>query len=444
MYKLWWPRLLCATGRASTQRASVGVSRLKACFPFFASRFRARGTAAKGSPEKGPGTGPPVQSYFGASICLHAASVSPSPVYDSMVDAPSVFFGGESAGSGVEDSSEYKPSPEHHVLMMRHLRHSQLEHALIRQKAQRFVALKALRRSVELRRQLSRAQQAAFSSTAGASATLTNPPALDPSVKALIDKLTELAEILPSGYSSTQGTTGQPLQRAFHRGDEPNEQHDSITGNPSLATTTTGRIAPQSLPGGGKKEGTIHERSWHQTEETAHLDTAVHQADGSDGLIGEDMDAAAKISHDLGAAEDLLGPSEEEDALGQQLRELDSNMNNMFQDLEKEAKGGPSKDVDVLGKTNAQQENLTEEEKRGKQRQEEERQKERAALLLQLEGLSSGTKIRRPKWRWIADGVDNPHPDRVLKGKHLWKSMALLIIVFFVRPRRTLMQRKAR
>ncbi|CAM9502130.1 unnamed protein product, partial [Hapterophycus canaliculatus] len=141
--------------------------------------------------------------------------------------------------------------------------------------------------------------------------------------------------------------------------------------------------------------------------------------------------------------EDILGPSEDEDALGQQLRELDSDMNTMFQDLEKEAKGC-SKDPDLHGKTNSQEENLSEEEKRGKQRQEEERQKERAALLLQLEGLSGGQNVRRPKWRWIADGVDNPHPDRVLKGKHLWKAMALLIIVFFVRPRRTLMQRKAR
>ncbi|CAM9421817.1 unnamed protein product [Scytosiphon promiscuus] len=155
------------------------------------------------------------------------------------------------------------------------------------------------------------------------------------------------------------------------------------------------------------------------------------------------MDIAAGSSHDPAVAEDFLGLSGDEDVLGQQLRELGSDMKTMFQDLEKEAKGG-GKNSDVAGKTNPQQENLSEEEKRGKQRQEEERQKERAALLVQLEGLSGGTNIRRPKWRWVADGVDDPHPDRVLKGKHLWKAMALLIIVFFVRPRRTLMQRKAR
>lgn len=354
-----------------------------------------------------------------------------------------MFYGGESVGSAVEDSNNCSPSHAHHVLMLLRLQHSQLGNALIRHKAQRFVALKALRRSVELRRQLLRAQQAAVSSTAVASANLNPPGALDPSVKALIDKLTEIAEILPFGNNSAQGLAGQSLRRAPHGGDERNEQH-LIEGEASLVQSTSERTAPQGLPGGGKRDGTIGGRSWNASEATDHLKAAVHKLGGSDGVNVEDMDATPAIAADSGGTDDLLGLSEDEDALGQQLRELDSNMNTMFQDLEKqEAKSG-TKDSDLPGKTNAQQENLSEEEKRGKQREEEERQKERAALLVQLEGLSGGKNIRRPKWRWVADGVDNPDPDRVLKGRHLWKAMALLIIVFFVRPRRTLMQRKAR
>ncbi|CAM9213125.1 unnamed protein product [Ectocarpus sp. 4 AP-2014] len=141
--------------------------------------------------------------------------------------------------------------------------------------------------------------------------------------------------------------------------------------------------------------------------------------------------------------EEYMDLEEEDDILGQQLRELDSNMSTMFQNLEKNVGKDGKKDSDLFKNANAQ-ENRSKEEDVEKKRGEQDRQKERAALLAQLKGLSDGGLTRRPKWRWIAEGVHDPPPDRVLKGRHLWKAAALLIIVFFVRPKRTLMQRKAR
>ncbi|CAM9187048.1 unnamed protein product [Ectocarpus fasciculatus] len=141
--------------------------------------------------------------------------------------------------------------------------------------------------------------------------------------------------------------------------------------------------------------------------------------------------------------EDYMGLAEEDDVLGQQLRELDSNMSTMFQNLENNVGKDGIKDSELFKNPDAQ-EKRSKEEDAEKKRDEQDRQKERAALLAQLKGLSDGGLTRRPKWRWIAEGVHDPPPDRVLKGRHLWKAAALLIIVFFVRPKRTLMQRKAR
>ncbi|CAM9672517.1 unnamed protein product [Pylaiella littoralis] len=129
-----------------------------------------------------------------------------------------------------------------------------------------------------------------------------------------------------------------------------------------------------------------------------------------------------------------MDPAEEDEILGEQLRSLDSSMNTMFQDLEKKVKTDGNRNL----------ESSKEEKEAEKVREEEHRQKEKAALMAQLEGLSGGGLHRRPKWRWIAEGIDDPHPDRVLKGKYLWKAATLLIIVFYVRPKMTLMQRKAR
>lgn len=335
-------------------------------------------------------------------------------------------------------------SSAQHALMIRRLRHSQLQNALIRHKAQRFVALKTLRRSAELRRQLSQARAAASSGAVGSTA----PPPLDPSVKALIEKLTELAEIIPHGYNGDQ--PGRWAQRAsYGEGDPSTEQlsaeaagypprpraQNAIEGKTSLAATTATERATSSrgLPNGIDKD----------REPTGSVSATNEAEDDDDGFgLEEEKDTVGgSLGPRVPSDEDFMGATEEDDILTQQLRDLDSNMNTVFQDLEKKGKKG--KDLESSKKAGAS-ENLSKEEDEERKREEDSRQKERAALLAQLEGLSGGGHTRRPLWRWIAEGIDDPHPDRVLKGKQLWKAAALLVIVFFVRPKRTLMQRKAR
>lgn len=316
-------------------------------------------------------------------------------------------------------------------VIFRYLQHSQLQNALIRHKAQRFLALKTLGRSVVLRRQLSHAKKAASS---GGVAGPTPAPPLDPSVKALIEKLTEIADILP-GYRDDQ-QHGQPRQHArtpYGRGEPNNEQERAEAGYSSRSHANEGK-APQVA-----STTTATETPAGESETIGHLSDGTHKDEGHRSKMGGDeMEAAEEGSPGPSAQlhEEYMIPAEEEGdiILGQQLRELDLNMSTMFQDLEKKVK------PDVGGKDPE----FSKEREEEKKQEEENRQKERAALLVQLEGLSSGGLTRRPKWRWIAEGIDDPHPDRVLKGKHLWKAATMLIIVFYVRPKKALMQRKAR
>lgn len=325
---------------------------------------------------------------------------------------------------------ENRITPDEEVIL-RHLQHSQLQNALVRHKAQRFLALRALGRSVELRRQLSHAQTAA-SSAAGGVARPTAPP-LDPSVKALIEKLTDIAEILP-GYCGDQ-QLGQPIQRTLYGGGEPkNEQQRAAAGYPSRAHATEGNASLVAST-------TATETPASESEMTGHLGDDTHTGEGHRSRMGGgEIEAAVEGSQDPSAQlnEEYMNPAEEEEdgdvILGQQLRELDSNMNTMFQDFEKK----------VIQKDGGKDPEFSKEQEEEKKQEDENRQKERAALLVQLEELSGGGLTRRPKWRWIEEGIDDPHPDRVLKGKHLWKAATMLIIVFYVRPRRALMQRKAR
>lgn len=336
--------------------------------------------------------------------------------------------------------------------MLRRLHHGQLQNALIRHKTQRFVALKTLHRSAALRRQLSLARAAASSGVIGASSTI--PPPLDPSVKALIEKLTELAEIIPYGHSGDQ--PGRSAQHAFYEGGDSNTEQQSTQAagytsraraqnasdgkTPLASTTATERAASRGLPDGMSKDEAIG--GWTERGPTGSLSATNEAEDDEDEFGGEEMDTVGgSLGPRVPSNEDFMGSTEEDDILTQQLRELDSNMSTVFQDLEKKSKG---KDSELSKKAGGASENLSKEEDEERKREEDTRQKERAALLAQLEGLSGGGHTRRPLWRWIAEGVDDPHPDRVLKGKQLWKAAALLVIVFFVRPKRTLMQRKAR
>lgn len=351
------------------------------------------------------------------------------------------------ARTGVVDSTTTGSAvAAQHALMLRRLQRSQLQNALIRQKAQRFVALKALRRSTELRRQLFHARAAAAASAAGVAASPTPSPPLDPSVKALIEKLSELAEILPFGYNGDQTT--QPREHSFRGGGggPSNDQqsaaassyaqaHGTVKGKPPLAASVAERPGLRGLPDGREKDESVWEEGWPSGSLAAPNE--AEEGDGLDAVEGQGSSGPSALS------EKDTTVTEDDDVLGQQLSELDSSMNTMFQDLQKKPKVDGNLDSEASKKAGALEERSAKEDAE-KKREEDFRKKERTALLAQLEGLSGGGQTRRPKWRWIAEGIHDPDPDRVLKGKQLWKAAALLIIVFFVRPRRNLMQRKAR
>ncbi|CAM9720247.1 unnamed protein product [Sphacelaria rigidula] len=129
--------------------------------------------------------------------------------------------------------------------------------------------------------------------------------------------------------------------------------------------------------------------------------------------------------------------------MGRSLDEIDSNVQSLLQDLvnasNHEADG---QDGDGKKSSRAREKDAAQSEAE-KQRASNKRKAERAALLAQLRQ-GKLAKLRRPRARWIAIGVANPTPDQILGGKSLWRAAVFLVIVFVVRPRRNIMQRKAR
>lgn len=359
------------------------------------------------------------------------------------------------------------PSPAvasvQHALMLRRLQRSQIGNALIRNKAQQFIALKTLRRSVELRRQLQQhqeqqqreqqqQQQQRAGATLGEESTGGESKGLDPSVKALIDKLTEIAELLPYGYRGEQAPQQRPLQARNER-DKNIDIFSSDQGEIGLAPSTTpttregSGIGSQDLQNAQKSGGDDGD-GWNQSEPRRNLD-AVTQQQQPEGVGLQEREETAAMDNALGNNK-LLHTNEDyvdtlDLAMHQQLLDLDSDVTSLFEDLEEQQQPAnkASKDSD-LKKTGARDNAATEEADAKKKVAEVARKKERAALLAQLESISGSKQHRLPKWRWALEGVDNPDPDRILQGKNLWRAAALIIIVFFVRPKRQLLQRKMR
>lgn len=366
------------------------------------------------------------------------------------------------------------PSPAvasvQHALMLRRLQRSQIGNALIRNKAQQFIALKTLRRSVELRRQLQqhqeqqqRKQQQQQQQRAGAplgEESTGESKGLDPSVKALVDKLTEIAELLPYGYRGEQAPQQRPLQASLRNERDKNiDVFSSAQGEigltPSTTTPTTregSTIGSQDLQNAQKSGGDDGD-GWNQSEPRRNLDAVTQQQqqqqqpEGVGLQEGEEM-----VAMDNALGNNKLLHTNNEDyvdtldlAMHQQLFDLESDVTSLFEDLEEQQQPAnkASKDSD-LKKTGARDNAATEEADAKKKAAEVARKKERAALLAQLESISGGKQHRLPKWRWALEGVDNPDPDRILQGKNLWRAAALIIIVFFVRPKRQLLQRKMR
>lgn len=341
-----------------------------------------------------------------------------------------------------------------HALLFRRLQRSQIDNAVIRKKAQRFVALKTLRQTVELRQQLH--QKHAAASLAGGAAEPIPTPLLDHSVKALIEKLTEIAELLPSRYYDDQqthaGARPQPRQHAVHGRDNTNVQQVlNRSQRRALNDVTEANVSPASSIGhaglvdgsqdmqSGARGVVADEDGWDEGDAT-DLNVAKHlQADdeleSKEATIVGSSDAITPLNN-----KEYIDPLDE--TMSHKLLELDSNVNSLFQDLEKKSAQASKNESDM--KTAGAREKAAVEAIAEKQRSEKARQRERAALMAQLEARTGGVNLRRPRWRWIAEGVENPEPDRVLQGKNLWRATAFLIIVFYVRPKRLLMQRKAR
>lgn len=321
-----------------------------------------------------------------------------------------------------------------HVVLLRRLQRSQIDNALIKKKAQQLIALKTFHRSVELRRQLSQAQ--ATNSSSGRLRKEIDSPTLDPSVKALIDKLSEIAELLPSKFRGDESTFA---------GDR-NEQNVVAQGkygsNTPVRSQTSSSHNVQSAASVRGLQGRSTEISsgdgWEEDESGRNRDVPAGKQEGGEGVLESEKDNG-NSSHEV-----MIPSNENNDDLpggvmSQQLKDLDLDVDSLFQDLEK--KQASNTDADS---TDGTREPTTKELDLKQKRTEIARKKEKAALLAQLEARSGGGECRHPKWRWIAQGVPNPDPDRVLQGKTLWRAVVFLVIVFYVRPKRQLMQRKAR
>lgn len=164
------------------------------------------------------------------------------------------------------------------------------------------------------------------------------------------------------------------------------------------------------------------------------LDTDSHDTDDETLLV--DKEKLANSNDKTIATGGETGTFLLEDTMSLKLMELDSSVCSLFEDLKKQS-GEHNKRSDTTAWE------ITEEAARDKKLVEGARKKEREALLIAMERARQ-SDCRRPLWRWLAKGVKNPNPNQVLKGKALWRATVILVIAFHVRPKISLLQRRAR
>lgn len=338
------------------------------------------------------------------------------------------------------------------AVLLRRLHRAQLDNALVRNKAQWFIALRALSRSLQLRQQLTRSRQAREqhrnSTEDGNGIVPTPPPLLDPSIKALIEKLTQIAELLPAEMNHNAPSVPNRMTRGG--GDDDDDNNDERTeGLKAYAPKTSTK---HNRPGAAQSKvadssdfcqsrqdqaGTTNDAGgWSDGEENQ----LVRRRSGEKGVEDDDVAQEAGEGSLYTSRAHLLDEEvdPENATVGQRLNEIDSTVESLFQDLEEKSKQ-PASWQETDG--NPRQENPSQAEAE-KKRAEKARKRQRALYVAQLGGKM--TKIRRPRWRWISDGIPNPPPDQVLSGRSFWRAAVFLVIVFFVRPRRNILQRKAR
>lgn len=328
--------------------------------------------------------------------------------------------------------------------MFRRLQRSQVENVLVKTKAQRLVALKSLRRSVVLRRQLHHTRLVG-KLPSDEIMTSNVPSSLEPSVKALIDKLAEIAELIPSHSfekRSADRTSRMPLNTpeghdttGLRRTElyPSNDIVESVTGLSSSICRVQPVVVSQDLQSGWKVA--LNDEDSHLDGAATHKQDELRAPSDEGKFAGESAGEMAPVDTSSRLHGYLISP---EESMSQQLLDLDSDVNSLMKDLEDTHAQASGKEFDPKG---ARERTEVEAEKK---RSEKARKRERAALLAHLEARTGGGTFRRPKWRWAAEGVPNPNPDRILSGKRWWRAAVFLVIVFYVRPRRNLMMRRAR
>lgn len=376
----------------------------------------------------------------------------------------------------------------HAVLVLR----MELDKAILQHKTQQLVNLRALSRSLQLRQQLTRARQpqnlplSSPEQDGNNRIRPTTPAApLDPSVKALIEKLTEIAELV-SGGSNRVVPNRVMLNRAGQVDDndgslfEKGEVTEQVTTNVPMETlreSEPGTALKRNADGGpdfGEEEpryenkpGTALKKNTDGGPDSGgkqhgHVgtndDVGGWSSDDGEGYHAENRELVDHEAEEVSIAgqrtEDRpIDPSDgllvvegemdpEEATVEQSLEEIDSSVQSLLQDLvDGSNPGADTQDSD--GKKSLARERDAAQREADKQRASNKRKAERLALLAQLGG-GKLAKLRRPRARWIAIGVPNPTPDQILSGKSLWRAAVFLVIMFFVRPRRNIMQRKAR
>lgn len=334
------------------------------------------------------------------------------------------------------------------TVLLRRLHRAELDNALVHKKAQRLVALRALSRSLQLRQELIHARQARakhqnFTEDENGMVP-TPPPPLDPSVKALIEKLTEIAELLPPGMN--REVPSAPSQVTLDGVDDDDDNNDMETKNlnahvPKIFTKHNRPDASQrkvaDSSGLHQSQRGADAGGWGDEEESRPVRERSTEKGKQEHVVTQE---AGDDSIHASRARLLVEEIDPENAtIGQRLNEIDATVEYLFRDLEEKSKQ-PTNGQENDRNRRQEDPNQAEAEKKCA---EEARKRQRVLYVAQL-GRKKMANVRRPRWRWIADGISNPPPDQVLGGRSFWRAAVFLVIIFFIRPKRSIIQRKAR
>jgi hypothetical protein len=98
----------------------------------------------------------------------------------------------------------------------------------------------------------------------------------------------------------------------------------------------------------------------------------------------------------------------------------------------------------LLNQSNNKSMKMTEAEREAKKKLKLEEKQRRQKLKLQMDSLLRGQVLNiLPRWRHRLRGNWNPKPEEILKGKSLFRVGYLMVMYFYIKPRRAIQHRKA-